>query len=83
MRRHHVNIVQFIQLVQDKKQIYFVMEYISGGSLYHTMKKFGVFPEQLVCCYMAQALLALEYLHAQNVLHRYAFIRICVPAQLT
>lgn len=69
-RLSHPNIVKFIRLVQEKKQIYFVMEYISGGSLYHTMKKFGVFPEQLVCVYTAQALLALEYLHAQGVLHR-------------
>ena len=66
----HTNIVQFIELVQDKRQIYFVMEYVSGGSLYHTMKRFGVFPESLVCIYTAQTLLALEYLHAQNVLHR-------------
>lgn len=29
--RNHDNIVQFIELVQDKKQIYFVMEFISGG----------------------------------------------------
>ena len=66
----HNNIVKFVQLIMEKKQVYFVMEYISGGSLYHTMKRFGVFPESLVCMYMAQALLALEYLHAQNVLHR-------------
>lgn len=46
-----------------------------AGSLYHTMKKFGVFPEQLVCCYCAQSLLALEYLHAQGVLHR--DIKVC------
>lgn len=66
----HPNIVQFHELIQDKKQIYFVMEYISGGSLYHIMKRFGVFPESLACIYVAQTLLALEYLHAQRVLHR-------------
>lgn len=66
----HTNIVKFIELVHEKKQIFFVMEYVSGGSLYHTMKRFGVFPESLVCIYTAQTLLALEYLHAQKVLHR-------------
>ena len=66
----HINIVQFVELIMEKKQVYFVMEYISGGSLYHIMKRFGVFPESLVCVYVAQSLLALEYLHAQNILHR-------------
>ena len=65
----HTNIVKFVELIMEK-QVYFVMEYISGGSLYHTMKRFGVFPESLVCIYVAQTLLALEYLHAQGVLHR-------------
>lgn len=66
----HTNIVKFHQLIMEKKQLYFVMEYVSGGSLYHTMKRFGLFPESLVGVYTAQSLLALEYLHAQGVLHR-------------
>ena len=67
---NHTNIVKFHELIMERKQVYFVMEYISGGSLYHTMKRFGTFPESLVGMYIAQSLLALEYLHAQNVLHR-------------
>ncbi len=66
----HTNIVKFVELIVEKQKVYFVMEYISGGSLYHTMKRFGVFPESLICIYVAQTLLALEYLHSQNVLHR-------------
>ncbi len=66
----HTNIVKFVELIVEKQKVYFVMEYISGGSLYHTMKRFGVFPESLICIYVAQALLALEYLHSQHVLHR-------------
>ena len=66
----HTNIVKFVELVVERQKVYFVMEYISGGSLYHTMKRFGVFPESLICVYVAQTLLALEYLHSQHVLHR-------------
>lgn len=66
----HPNIVHFLELIQERKQIFFVMEYVSGGSLYHTMKRFGVFPEQLATIYVAQTLQALSYLHQQGILHR-------------
>jgi len=36
------------------------------------MKKFGVFPEELLVLYIAQVLQGLKYLHDQNVIHRYA-----------
>jgi serine/threonine protein kinase len=34
------------------------------------MRKFGTFPEALAGLYISQALAALKYLHALNVVHR-------------
>jgi serine/threonine protein kinase len=33
MHLHHVNIVQFIEIVEDESQLALVMEYASGGDL--------------------------------------------------
>jgi serine/threonine protein kinase len=44
---------------------------VENGSLNETMKKFGLFPEELLVLYIAQVLQGLKYLHDQNVIHRY------------
>lgn len=44
--------------------------YVEGGSLAHTLKKFGVFSEELTVMYIAQVLDGLAYLHEQGVIHR-------------
>ena len=56
--------------VEEKKNIYIVLEYIENGSLKDTLEKFGYFPEGLVSKYSYQVLQGLNYLHDKNVLHR-------------
>jgi serine/threonine protein kinase len=46
------------------------MEFCESGSLHDTMVSFGAFPETLVCAYLRQVLLGLEYLHGQGIVHR-------------
>jgi serine/threonine protein kinase len=47
------------------------MEYCQGGELYHCIKKFKVFPENVVQFYTGQVLLGLEYLHNDlNIIYR-------------
>jgi len=48
-----------------------LFRFVEGGSLNETMKKFGVFPEELLVLYIAQLLQGLEYLHSQKIVHRY------------
>ena len=44
--------------------------YVENGSLANIVKKFGKFPESLVCVYITQVLEGLVYLHEQGVVHR-------------
>lgn len=44
--------------------------FVENGSLYHTIKQFGAFPEQLVVYYVVGMLHGLVYLHGRNVIHR-------------
>lgn len=66
----HPHIVKFLGYYEVDDYLFFVMEYVENGSLNETMKKFGVFPEELLVLYIAQVLQGLKYLHDQNVIHR-------------
>ena len=56
---------------QTMKNIYFIMEYMSGGDLHQLIKKNRMFPENLASFYAAEILLALEYLHEKmQVIYR-------------
>lgn len=65
----HRNIVKFLQVDQTPEHIFFVMELISSGSLYSTLKKFGTLTEQLCVIYVAQALRGLKYMHGKGLVH--------------
>jgi serine/threonine-protein kinase greatwall len=47
-----------------------VMEYLIGGDLSTLLRNFGCFDEEMSRFYMAEAVLALEYLHNHGVVHR-------------
>jgi len=66
----HPHIVKFLSYHEVDDYLFFVMEYVENGSLHETMKKFGVFPEELLVLYVAQVLHGLKYLHDQKVIHR-------------
>lgn len=67
---HHVNIVETVDLVQDEnKQWCEVMEFCPGGDLYAAIKKGGMSPSEVECCFK-QILTGVSYLHSQGVAHR-------------
>ncbi|KAG1741760.1 Pkinase-domain-containing protein [Suillus paluster] len=67
---HHVNIVETVDLVQDENQHWCeVMEFCPGGDLYAAIKKGGMSPSEVECCFK-QMLLGVSYLHSQGVAHR-------------
>ncbi|KAF8236944.1 Pkinase-domain-containing protein [Tricholoma matsutake] len=67
---HHPNIVETVDLVQDESQHWCeVMEFCPGGDLYAAIKKGGMSPSEVECCFK-QILRGVEYLHNQGVAHR-------------
>jgi len=69
-RLNHPNIVKIFAFVETPNTLYFVLEYVECGSLAGLLKKFGVFPEQLIASYTAQILQGLKYLHGEGIIHR-------------
>ncbi|KAJ7474295.1 Pkinase-domain-containing protein [Mycena latifolia] len=67
---HHVNIVETVDLVQDEAGRWCeVMEFCPGGDLYAAIKKGGMSPSEVECCFK-QILSGVGYLHSQGVAHR-------------
>ncbi|XP_028177455.1 cAMP-dependent protein kinase catalytic subunit beta-like [Ostrinia nubilalis] len=55
---------------KDNVYIYLLLPYQPGGEIYSLIKRLGVLSEPLAQFYAAQMVLALEYLHHCNVIHR-------------
>ncbi|KAL4466301.1 hypothetical protein ABPG72_022097 [Tetrahymena utriculariae] len=67
----HPFVVKLKFAFQNEYNIYFIMEYMAGGELFHHIKKRQRFQEQTCVYYSAQVILALEYLHEKlNVIYR-------------
>lgn len=53
-----------------QEYLFLVMEYMIGGDLGSLLKNMGTFPEEMSRRYIAEILLALEYLHSIGIVHR-------------
>ena len=51
-------------------RLYFVMPFIEGGELYKILKNEKKFKEDVVIFYAIQLILAIDYLHNKNIIHR-------------
>lgn len=47
-----------------------VLEYVKGGDCASLLKHIGVFPVEMARMYIAETVLAIEYLHSYGVVHR-------------
>ena len=66
----HPFIVGLHEAFQMKHKLYLIMEYCPGGDLAHILRKEGKFSEHKAKLYLAEIILAIEYLHSQNVIFR-------------
>eukprot|EP01006_Ploeotia_vitrea_P046185 TRINITY_DN67003_c7_g1_i1.p1 TRINITY_DN67003_c7_g1~~TRINITY_DN67003_c7_g1_i1.p1 ORF type:complete len:497 (+),score=60.51 TRINITY_DN67003_c7_g1_i1:26-1492(+) len=67
----HPNIINMLDCFQDEENIYFVLEFAEGGELFGYVKQFGCEEmPKLAPTFIAETVLALEYLHNKRILHR-------------
>ncbi|KAI3748992.1 hypothetical protein L6452_12484 [Arctium lappa] len=63
-------VVRFFYSFTCRENLYLVMEYLNGGDLFSLLRNLGCLEEDMARVYIAELVLALEYLHSLNVIHR-------------
>ncbi|KAK2975849.1 hypothetical protein RJ640_022866, partial [Escallonia rubra] len=63
-------VVRFFYSFTCRENLYLVMEYLNGGDLFSLLRNLGCLEEDMARIYIAELVLALEYLHSLNVIHR-------------
>lgn len=63
-------VVRFFYSFTCQENLYLVMEYLNGGDLYSLLRNLGCLDEDVTRIYIAEVVLALEYLHSLRVVHR-------------
>jgi len=63
-------IVKMYYAFQTSKHLFLVMEFLPGGDCFSLLKNVGRFDESMAKMYIAETLLALEYLHDHGIVHR-------------
>ncbi|KAL7155261.1 hypothetical protein ABFS83_03G063100 [Erythranthe nasuta] len=63
-------VVRFFYSFTSTDNLYLVMEYLNGGDLFSLVKKVGCLEEAVARTYIAELVLALEYLHSLGIIHR-------------
>jgi len=66
----HPFIVVLYHHFQDERNLYMLLEYIIGGELFTHLRKAGKFSNDHTRFYAAQIVMALQYLHVDNVVYR-------------
>ncbi|KAH6783094.1 AGC cGMP-dependent and protein kinase kinase family protein [Perilla frutescens var. hirtella] len=63
-------VVRFFYSFTCRENLYLVMEYLNGGDLFSMLRNLGCLDEDITRVYIAEVVLALEYMHSLNVIHR-------------
>lgn len=66
----HPFIIRCISQFEDQKNIYFLFERAEGGELFRNLQKQGRFTSYHVRFYLCEILLALRYLHINDIVYR-------------
>ena len=67
---HHKFITNLYFSFQDKDNLYFILDYFSGGDLRFYLKKNVQFDERQIKFIVSNVIIGLRYLHNNNILHR-------------
>ena len=62
--------VPLLYCLQTPNNVFMVMEYMIGGDLKSLLSVYGFLEEEHAVFYLAECVLALQYLHRRDIIHR-------------
>ena len=63
-------VIRFFFSFTSRDNLYIVMEYSNGGDIASLLQNMGALDEDVARAYISEVVLALEYCHAQGIIHR-------------
>jgi serine/threonine protein kinase len=66
----HPFMVKLRYSFQTDHKLYMVLDFVRGGELFYHLRRAGRFPEEQARFYVAEVILALDYLHRHDVIYR-------------
>jgi len=69
-RVRHPFLVNLWGTFKDAKNLYMVMDFVSGGELFSLLRKSQRFPDPVAKFFAAEVALALDYLHSLDIIYR-------------
>ena len=69
-RVRHPFVVELYATYQDSLNVYMLLSYIPGGELFSHLRRAGRFSADVTRFYLASIVLAIEYLHAKDIIYR-------------
>jgi serine/threonine protein kinase len=70
----HPNVLKLMEIFEDDKWFYMVMEYMQGGELFEKIVQRGRYSERDAAQIFKQIVSGVQYLHDKGIAHRYAII---------
>ena len=67
---NNINIVQFYEIIEDLKNYYLILEYISGGELFSYIIKNEKLDEQTSSFFLYQIINGIKAIHEKKICHR-------------
>lgn len=64
------HVVKAMYSFSFESQLCFVLDYLSGGDIGRVLRYFGRLDENVTRFYIAEIILAIEYLHSIGIIHR-------------
>jgi len=70
MKLNHPFLMKLYFTYQTQDKLFYIMDYVNGGELFYHLEREGQFSLERTRYYIAELVLALEYLHQQKVVYR-------------
>lgn len=75
---NHPNVLRLMEIFEDEKWFYLVMEYMQGGELFEKIVQRGRYSERDAAFIFKQIASGVQYLHGMGIAHRFVLFLLLI-----